>query len=205
MIPRKRSLAIVKLGGSLLDWPGLCGALEQFLAEFSVSHSHLLIVIGGGKLADAIRDADAVHQLGDHASHALAIRAMQLSALIVQQIIRPRAQVLQLVSELDSWLEQTATETAWIAILDPLEFLEQHEPQMPGAVLPASWDVTSDSIAARLAQVQKASELVLLKSVDAPSRDADDLAKLAIVDKFFPEIAGSIAWRIVNLRAFAAR
>ena len=76
---------------------------------------------------------------------------------------------------------------------------------MPGAVLPASWDVTSDSIAARVAQVLKASELVLLKSVDAPSRDADELAKLAIVDKFFPEIAGSIAWRIVNLRTFGAR
>ena len=56
------------------------------------------------------------------------------------------------------------------------------------ADVPASWDVTSDSLAAWLAGQLGARRLVLMKQV-VLSRDpvsADDLAARGIVDKAFP-------------------
>jgi dihydroneopterin aldolase len=54
--------------------------------------------------------------------------------------------------------------------------------------IPASWDVTSDSLAAWLAGQLGARRLVLMKQVDLPRDPAgvDDLAARGIVDKAFP-------------------
>jgi len=60
---------------------------------------------------------------------------------------------------------------------------------LPGSVLPRSWTVSSDSIAARLAEVLPADELVLLKSSDPTTGEADGLADQEYVDEFFPAFA----------------
>jgi aspartokinase-like uncharacterized kinase len=73
--------------------------------------------------------------------------------------------------------------------------------------LPPSWDVTSDSIAARVAHLLRARELVLLKSAPLPPRvDRDEAARLGLVDPAFPEISSRLA-RVfyVNLREPDAR
>src|SRR4030095_14560394 len=86
-------------------------------------------------------------------------------------------------------------------ILDPRRFLNEVEPQARGDVLPHTWSVTTDSIAARLAEVLGADELVLLKSADPPpSATLADLAG-GYVDGHFPTAAANIACvRYVNLR-----
>jgi aspartokinase-like uncharacterized kinase len=92
-------------------------------------------------------------------------------------------------------------ETNACYIFAPEAWLRDREPQLPGTRLPESWDVTSDSIAARLAICTGADELVLLKSADPPSRDLQELADAGYVDKFLPKLADELPpWRMVNLR-----
>jgi aspartokinase-like uncharacterized kinase len=96
-------------------------------------------------------------------------------------------------------------------ILAPQYFLRREEPHLPGRSLPSSWDVTSDSIAARLAIVTGADELVLLKSVPPPDSDLQppsslrQLAASGYVDRFFPELAAQVPRiRLVDLRGTAS-
>ena len=69
--------------------------------------------------------------------------------------------------------------------------------------LPHSWDVTSDSIAARLAVLAGADELVLLKSgLPAGSLTLAQAAETGYVDRYFPVAAAGVPRvRCVNLRA----
>lgn len=71
-------------------------------------------------------------------------------------------------------------------VLDVEPFLRKHDK------LPHSWNVTSDSIAALVAQVTKASCLILLKSAS----EGSDL-----LDEYFPSIELTCPLRIINLRA----
>ena len=64
--------------------------------------------------------------------------------------------------------------------------------------------MTTDSIAARMAECWPAEELVLLKSCDAgPGTEFADLAECGYVDRHFPTVARrlSIPIRFVNLRS----
>ena len=63
-------------------------------------------------------------------------------------------------------------------IFDPSRFLETIEPTLDGETLPQSWDVTSDSIAARIARLLTCHELVLLKSC-LPPPDVNELERAA--------------------------
>jgi hypothetical protein len=85
-------------------------------------------------------------------------------------------------------------------------FLTSEEARADGESLPHSWQVTSDSIAARLAQVTRAGELVLLKSA-LPRRGATwpDVVHEGLVDRYFPAAVTHVSQvRIVNLRDAAA-
>ena len=68
---------VVKVGGSLFDLPDLGTRLAAWLRQFE--ESNVLLVPGGGAAADAIRDFDRVHQLGEETSHWLAIQALSLN------------------------------------------------------------------------------------------------------------------------------
>src|SRR5262249_17779871 len=71
----------------------------------------------------------------------------------------------------------------------------------PGS-LPQCWDVTSDSLAARFAEVIGARELILLKSVTIPPElDWTEASRRGFVDAYFPTmIARGVRARAVNLR-----
>jgi hypothetical protein len=69
--------------------------------------------------------------------------------------------------------------------------------------LPHSWDVTSDSIAARAALVYGAERLVLLKSVDVPPGTPwDEAAARGWVDAHFSHVVSGapFAVEVVNFR-----
>ena len=194
---------VVKVGGSLL-WDQ---QLETRLnAWFDAQTSSLtLLVVGGGALADAVRALDRRSGLPAEAAHNLAIRAMQVNSFVLSQLL-PN---LGWIASLDDWQSQLAAtgsgKAPRRAILDPAPFMLGDETRRGGGKLPCSWQVTSDSIAARLAHVVGAVELVLLKSV-LPTRHAANIsfreaANAGYVDEHFPLAAEKLPRvRAVDLR-----
>lgn len=175
-IPRR----VVKLGGSLLDWPGLKDRLSGWLASGPACQT--LLVVGGGRLADAIRHADQVHGLGEAEAHWLAVQAMQVNAAMVRALLK-----VPWVRRVRHWAAQPARAGVWL--LDPWSFLRREEPNGPGQPLPHTWHVTSDSIAARLSEMLNV-PLVLLKSAAPPAPHTPAaLAKCQFVDAYFPQAA----------------
>jgi 5-(aminomethyl)-3-furanmethanol phosphate kinase len=182
---------VVKLGGSLLEWPALARQLRAWLAAQPPASN--VLVVGGGAMVEALRAWDRAHHLPDAAAHWLAVRAMRLSAAVVSQLL-PEAQ------QLDSLCEWSAAPSGALVILDTERFLRE-DSKGPDP-LPETWDVTSDSIAARVATVLAASELALLKS-SLPSGEASrqSWAGAGFVDAYFPRASVSTPVRCVNLRA----
>ncbi|MDX2035905.1 MAG: uridylate kinase [Isosphaeraceae bacterium] len=187
-----REIVVVKLGGSLLDLRELPERLAAALAWlFPRRH---LVIVGGGGAADVIRRLDHVHQWTKDASHALAIRSLDLTASILASLVTGSIVVEDRAGCLAAW------ESGRLPILAPRRLLETED---RGAdALPSSWDVTTDSIAARVARILGARTLLLLKSVDPPrDRKMQSLVDSGFVDAFFPIAAESLAsvWTI-NLR-----
>jgi len=190
---------IVKVGGSLLDWPPLARMLPQWLAAQSPALNVLLC--GGGGLADAIRAADRNFSLGDERAHWLCIDALSISARLLAAIV-PDAPMFSRLADLREKIEGGDRGNI---VFDPHEFLHDDEPHLPGSPLPHDWSVTSDSIAARLAQVLNGAELVLLKSSDPPAISLADLSDAGYVDSRLPAmVSQGVQPRLVNLRRFAA-
>jgi aspartokinase-like uncharacterized kinase len=188
---RRMTRRVVKLGGSLLDMPDLVPRLRAWLARQTPADT--LLVVGGGALSDAIREAHRQHGLPDGVAHWLCVRAMAIQAEMMLALL-PEADRLVRVADFQPT-------TARLRILDPWHFLREDEPQLAARPLPESWDVTSDSIAARLAELVGADELVLLKSALPTDSTVAQMSQAGYVDRFFPQAASAIArMRFVNLR-----
>jgi aspartokinase-like uncharacterized kinase len=186
-------IIVVKLGGSLLDLPGLGRKLRDWLDQLPTRQ--VIVVVGGGRTADVIRVLDGVHHFGEAQAHWLAVRAMSLNARIVVELLSAS----RLVTALEDCAETWAVDCT--PILDPHPVL-LGDWGKPGE-LPHRWSVTSDSIAARIAQLAGAAEVVLLKSRSAPSGLSwEELAKEGFVDEWFPQVAQHLpSVRIVNFRS----
>jgi aspartokinase-like uncharacterized kinase len=139
-------LTVVKVGGGIGDdaLPGVCAALG--------GRRSLLVVPGGGRFADAVREADRRFGLSDETAHRMAILGMEQFGHLLGDLI-PGA---ELCSDLDTI---TGRPSVLLPAGLPLD-------------LPASWDVTSDSIAAWVARKAGAGRLVLVKAA-------------AVVDDYF--------------------
>jgi hypothetical protein len=177
----------------LFDLSDLPVRLRGWLARQPTRRT--LWLAGGGKLADVIRELDVRFQLGEAPSHELALTTLGTSARLLAALMGGE---VRLVTSTASLVELQAAD----AILDPQLFLASVEPTLAGSRLPQSWDVTSDSIAARVAQHVGAHELVLLKSQLPPAgSDRAAAASGGHVDAFFPCAAAALGTvRCVNLR-----
>lgn len=184
--------SVVKVGGSLFDLPDLGPRLRKWLAERPAGE--VLLIPGGGPVADVIREYDRRHALGEERAHWLALAALALNARFLACLL-PGAIVIPHVDAL-----VTDRLQGRIAILDPDAFAHADEGQ-PGC-LPHRWTVTSDSFAARAAQLAGAEELILLKSVSLPAGiDWAEAVERRLVDAYFPMAAGScLPVRFVNFR-----
>jgi aspartokinase-like uncharacterized kinase len=183
------AIRVVKVGGSLLDWPPLASALRAWLADQPPAAN--VLVCGGGPLCDVIRQAARIHWLGEEPAHWLCVDLLSASARLLAAILRD-VPVVDVVDRQDS---------RPAVILDPRRFLMDVEPHLPGCVLPRNWAATSDSIAARIAETLAAEELVLLKSAEPALASWQELAAASFVDSFFPHIAAGLnSARVVNLR-----
>jgi len=175
-------LAVIKVGGSLLDWPGLPDSLDRYLRNRRLDR--LVFLVGGGRFTDLIRDLDPIHQLGQIRSHHLALHSLDFTARLLEALV-PRLSVVDQLDQLPGvWAQEQVPVLAPRAFLDEVEATSSHP-------LPASWDVTSDSIAARVAQALHANELVLMKSTSPPHGviHQTDAARAGLVDLYFPSAA----------------
>ena len=174
---------VVKVGGSLLDWPGLPDRLAGYLDGRRGDRP--VLVVGGGPFADALRDLDRAQSLGEGRSHALALRVLDLTAHALAAMV-PGLVVVEEISALPR---------AWgrglVPILAPRRFLDRDD-RSPDP-LPHAWTTTTDAIAARLAVRLGARELVLLKSAPIPRGiDLQAASRLGLVDPEFPRAASRL-------------
>jgi 5-(aminomethyl)-3-furanmethanol phosphate kinase len=138
-------LTVVKVGGGLGDdaLPGLCAAL----GELGRRHP-LLVVPGGAGFADAVREADRRFGLRAATAHRMAILGMEQFGWLLSELIPGAERCADLARA------GAGRTTVLLPAALPLD------------ALPASWDVTSDSIAAWVARQTGAGRLVLVKGVD---------------------------------------
>lgn len=159
-------MIVVKVGGSLFDAPALGPALRAHLN--ALAPLPVLLVAGGGPVADAVRAFDRTHALGEAPAHWLALASLDVTARLLERLVGERARVLNCLA------------------------FAREDDARPGA-LPHSWAVTTDSIAARAAEVFAASRLVLLKSVDvSPGISHEEAARREFVDSHFPLVAARL-------------
>jgi uridylate kinase len=193
---------VYKLGGSLLDLPDLPERLHallnrpfSFFATPIAKKNKRLVVVGGGPIADAVRQWDRTHGLGNELAHRLAMESMSFNAQLVAAILHDAPLVTSRAEACDVWRQGR------VAVLRAAEFVETEE--RIHDFLPRSWNVTSDSVAAFVAHHWPADELVLLKSVSVPAGcDAEIASSRGLVDVHFPRLAGRIpvvSW--TNLRS----
>ena len=181
-------LRVIKLGGSLLK----TGALPACLDAVPAYAGQILLVPGGGVFADQVRACQQQWHFDDHTAHRMAILAMQQMALLIKAF-HPEWGLLD-----DLTMIKTMPR---IAIWSPnLKQLEQSD-------LAASWDISSDSLAAWLTKQVKACELWLVKSCSVPEDFTwTDLQQQGVIDAGFPGMAQSMDCKvsIINQARFIA-
>jgi hypothetical protein len=143
---------VCKIGGSL-SRPEVLPPLLKTLEAVRFEH-RLVVVPGGGAFADAVRIESTAFQLGETASHWMAILAMDQYGYLLADLSQ-EARTVRTTTEVKEALRDGA-----LPILLPSTLLLAADP------LPHSWDVTSDTIAAYVAVCLGANLLVLLKDVD---------------------------------------
>jgi len=141
-------LTVVKVGGGLGSAAGddALRALCTTLGELGRRHP-LLVVPGGAWFADAVREADRRFALPAATSHHMAVLGMEQFGWLLSELIPGAVRS-----------EQPRATDARTTVLLPAALA------LDG--LPASWQVTSDSIAAWVAGRAGAGRLVLVKEVD---------------------------------------
>lgn len=151
---------VVKIGGSLLAHPATLDQVMAAVAE-AARHWRVLIVPGGGPMADTVRQVDRALHLSPDASHWMAMKAMDQLAELLADRYAPAALVT------DAHELRQALRLANLPVLAPYRWLRDAD------ALPHSWEVTSDSIAAWLAGELGARRVVLVKAPGASGELVD--------------------------------
>lgn len=163
--------AVAKLGGSTAGHD----EMQVWIAALAGSSLPLVIVPGGGPFARQVRGAQKSMGFSDTAAHAMAILAMdQFGHVVVDS--HERFSAARSVEEI-----KQASSVGKIPVWLPSALA------IPARDIPASWEITSDSLAAWLAGKLGAQALLLVKQSGAFGRD-DGVAELmarGIVDRYF--------------------
>lgn len=189
--PSSPPLWIVKLGGSLADWPDLRAWVRLLGAERAVD---LVVVPGGGPFADQVRTAQARWRFDDGAAHRMAILAMEQYGLMLAAMSRGRLVPAASSVALRKVLRQGGTPVWAPAAMSFADAAGKGE-------IAETWDMTSDSLAAWLAGTLRADHLVLVKSARPPKAGLRAMVRSGLIDRAFPRYAAagrfgvSVVWR----------
>lgn len=176
---------VLKLGGSLAE----SGRLRRLLALVSRARRPVVIVPGGGAFADAVRETQKKLGFSDEAAHDMALLAMhQMADAMIA--LEPRLLGAEsLVGIARAW--QRRRIPVWL----PASLCASDRR------IPRDWSITSDGLAARLAERLGDVELMLVKSRNVRrTASAKTLARQGIVDPVFPVIVAraDLAWRVLG-------
>lgn len=165
---------IVKLGGSVVR----SGDLEAWLNAIAGAPCPIIVVPGGGALADEVRATQSALGFGDPAAHRMALLAMDQLAWAVAGL-RPDFTVGDSEAALLESLDQNR-----VAVWAPFAHVANRPEIAP------SWTITSDSLALWLAGRLAAKRCYIVKSIERRQKvtGARALADEGIVDEAFPEM-----------------
>ena len=176
-------MIIVKLGGSLSRSDTLVKCLNS--VEQKYPDRAVVIVPGGGAFADQVRLAQHRWQFDDKTAHRMAILAMQQMAFLIKGL-KGNFSIARSVTDIRKQLHQQKI-VIWSPDIGELD----------NAAIQASWNITSDSLAAWLAGVLSAKELILVKSaIINSSFSLQQLAKQNIVDNGFCDFVMHATFKI---------
>jgi hypothetical protein len=151
-------VSVIKIGGGLAAIPDALERVCRVVEE--VARSECIVVVpGGGRFADTVREFDRERGLSATAAHWMALLAMDQYAFVLADRM-PDAVLLDDAGSVPDVLSQNR-----VAVLAPSRWMRSAD------VLPHSWDVTSDSIAAFIAGALGATRLVLIKPVSSAAVD----------------------------------
>lgn len=140
---------VIKLGGSLLGAPELGKWLETIV---KFSDGKVVIVPGGGLFANSVREAQQISNVSDAVAHQMALLAMDQYGVMLAGI---NPALVTASSELE--IAERGWQHRGIVWLPSKMVLADES-------IPQNWQVTSDSLAAWLANKLGAEQLVLVKS-----------------------------------------
>ena len=140
---------VIKLGGSLLGAPELNKWLETIVNHCD---GHVIIVPGGGLFANSVREAQQIANMSDAVAHQLALLAMDQFGLMLASM---NPHLVTASTELE--IAERGWQHRGIVWL-PSKMVLADE------TIPQNWQVTSDSLAAWLANKLGAQQLIIVKS-----------------------------------------
>lgn len=179
------TLLVLKLGGSLLE----SGRLTAVLDIVAKRKRPVIVVPGGGRFADQVRDAQAANGFDDASAHRLALFAMHQMANVIAS--RSRHFAPAAIKEEIGMAGVNGLVPVWLPST------------MAGAdpTIPKSWDMTSDSLAAWLAGEVGAKDVALVKSCTVdPAATLDDVTATGIVDPLFRDYVEklNLSWSVIG-------
>ena len=159
------SSLIAKIGGKILENPeDLDFTISQFKLLLKKKIIQQIIIIpGGGKFSNFIREIDDKLDIGDDLAHWMAIYAINQSGKMLNKEY-PNIEITDNFKELQKFKNP-------LSIFLPFNYLYQTDE------LPHSWDVTSDSISLYLAHKLELNECYLIKDVDGIINDKNQVIK----------------------------
>ena len=205
-------MRVVKIGGSVSTERGASAKLKSLLRDICME-SPTVVVAGGGKAARWVRSLDSSLTAAD--SHRLAIEAMGLYAKMLSALSgvvlksepsegsamgnatedsstdgSPSKANSASGNSTGSGFHKGSSASGNSARSDfPSYICPSYiwKPAIPKG-LPASWDVTSDSIALWLARKLKAERLYLVKAAEPPYGSLAQLRQRKIIDCYFHKL-----------------
>ena len=172
---------VAKLGGSLAD----SVLRDAWLAAFEAARKPLILVPGGGPFADDVRRAQTEEGFDDVEAHRRALIAMERYGAVLAEYSN-RFVLAASRAEIDAALA-CGRIAVWLPTVMALAASE----------IPASWDATSDTLAAWLARARGASDLLLVKSCDVSAPVClRALAAAKVIDPLFPHFAALSGARV---------
>jgi dihydroneopterin aldolase len=170
--PAETKPIVVKLGGSVVRSP----ELRAWLDAIAVAPVPIIVVPGGGALADEVRACQSQLGFGDRSAHRMALLAMDQLAWAVAGL-RQGFEVGATEEEL-----RAALDRGTVAVWAPYALVAERSD------IEATWRLTSDSLALWLAGRIGAASCYLIKSIARKERGASaaELARAGVVDEAFP-------------------
>lgn len=175
----RRGPVVIKLGGSVIRSPDL----RAWLDVIAGAPCPVVVVPGGGALADEVRQSQSQLGFGDLAAHRMALLAMDQLAWAIAGL-RPDFEV----GDSEAALAESLAENR-IAVWAPFSLIAKRADIAP------SWAITSDSLALWLAGRLQARRCYVIKSIvrSQKAASAASLARDGIVDEAFPDMLKDVA------------